>query len=63
MKKTAILATIPATGCCVPAYANPPISGVSAVEPPAPGYDPEMASAAVNAQFGLPPEPDATAAA
>jgi hypothetical protein len=60
MKKTAILATILATGCCVPAYAKPPMNGVSAVEPPPSGYDPEMASAAVNAQFGLPPEPDST---
>jgi hypothetical protein len=61
MNKTAILATILATGCCLPGYAKPPIN-VSAVEPPPPGYDPDMASAAVNAQFRLPPEPDATAA-
>ena len=60
MKKTAILATILATGCCVPAYAKPPINSVSVVEPPPPGYDPEASSAAVNARFALPPEPDAT---
>ncbi|MBV8505681.1 MAG: hypothetical protein JOZ11_07735 [Alphaproteobacteria bacterium] len=62
MKKTAIWATILATGCCVPAYAQPPINGVSAVEPPPPGYDPEASSAAVNARFALPPEPDPTKA-
>src|SRR5215472_17909705 len=60
MKKAAILTTILATGCCVPVYAKPPINGVSAVEAPPPGYDPEAASAAVNALFALPPEPDIT---
>jgi hypothetical protein len=60
MKKTAILATILATGCCVPAYAKPPTNSVSVVEPPPAGYDPEASSGAVNAQFALPPEPDAT---
>ena len=47
-------------GSCVPAYAKSPINGVAAVEPPPPGYNPEASSAAVNAQFALPPEPDPT---
>jgi len=62
VKKAAILSTILATGCCIPAYAQPPINGVSAVEPPPRGYDPEASSAAVNARFALPPEPDPTKA-
>jgi hypothetical protein len=56
MKKALI--TILTIGCCVPVYAKQPINGVSAVEPPPPGYDPEASSAAVNAKFNLPPEPD-----
>lgn len=56
MKKALI--TILMIGCCVPVYAKPPINGVSAVEPPPPGYDPEASPAAVNAKFNLPPEPD-----
>jgi Peptidase A4 family len=62
MKKAAILIAILTIGWCVPVYAKPPVNGVSVVEPPPPGYDPEASSAAVNAQFALPPEPDATKA-
>src|ERR1700740_2623479 len=60
MKKALIV--ILTIGCCVPVYAKPLVNGVSAVEPPPPGYDPEASSPAVNAQFALPPEPDATKA-
>jgi hypothetical protein len=57
MKKALIAVLM--IGWCVPVYAKPPINGVSAVEPPPPGYDPEASSAAVNARFALPPQPDA----
>jgi Peptidase A4 family len=60
MKKALI--AILTIGCCVPVYAKPPVNGVSAVEPPPPGYDAEASSAAVNASFKLPPEPDPTKA-
>lgn len=60
MKKALI--AILTIGWCLPVCAKPAINGVSAVEPPPPGYDPEASSAAVNAQFALPPEPDTTKA-